>query len=267
MTKIIEIAPGVRLVPRSAWGADARYPRLGHKVAREKRTHVFVHHTVMLDPDETPNIWESDAEIFAEMRQLQTVRPDLGKDVPYSFVAFITPHGLTICEGRGEDRTGAHSRGHNTAAIGIAIAGNFHDKPIEGARMVRAMQGLSRFLGWLKDSASHPDYGEYPPLANLAKNPPPSAERVVWAHRDIKATACPGDTLFHHLSAVEFMPAWLTDFPRRHRIDQNTPAELAIRKAMDAVEEAGADPLLTDAVGLLDQAREKVADFVDGKRA
>lgn len=50
---------------------------------------------------------------------------------------------------------------------------------------------------------------------------------------------------------------------RRIRIDLMTPAELAIRNAMIAVEEVGADPLLTDAVILLQQARDKVADYVD----
>lgn len=53
--------------------------------------------------------------------------------------------------------------------------------------------------------------------------------------------------------------------PRRSRLDQNIPAELAIRAAIDTVEETGAHPLLTDAVVLLQQAREKVADYVDGK--
>ena len=52
-------------------------------------------------------------------------------------------------------------------------------------------------------------------------------------------------------------------FPRRNRVDLNTTAELAIRDAIRVVEEAGCDPLLTDAVMLLDSAREKVADFVD----
>lgn len=51
--------------------------------------------------------------------------------------------------------------------------------------------------------------------------------------------------------------------PRRNQLQLNTPAELAIRKATQAVEEAGAHPLLTDAVILLGQARDKVADFVD----
>ncbi len=55
----------------------------------------------------------------------------------------------------------------------------------------------------------------------------------------------------------------VNDIPRRNRLDLNTPAELAIRDAMLAVETVGAHPLLTDAVVLLGQAREKVADFVD----
>jgi hypothetical protein len=51
--------------------------------------------------------------------------------------------------------------------------------------------------------------------------------------------------------------------PRRRRIDLQTPAEAAIRAAMRAVEEAGAHELLTAAVVLLDEARDRVADFVD----
>lgn len=53
--------------------------------------------------------------------------------------------------------------------------------------------------------------------------------------------------------------------PRRCRLDLMTPAELAIYNAVQAVEEVGADPLLTDAVVLLQQAREKVADYIDRK--
>lgn len=51
--------------------------------------------------------------------------------------------------------------------------------------------------------------------------------------------------------------------PRRNRVDQWTPAEAAIGKALEAVEAAGADPRLTDAVNLLQAARQAVADFVD----
>jgi hypothetical protein len=52
-------------------------------------------------------------------------------------------------------------------------------------------------------------------------------------------------------------------FPRRHCLYLFTPAEKAIYDALQAVEAVGAHPLLTDAVVLLGQARDKVADYVD----
>lgn len=54
--------------------------------------------------------------------------------------------------------------------------------------------------------------------------------------------------------------------PRRVRLDQSTPAETAIRGALRAVEDLPPDVRLTDAVVLLQAARESVADFVDGIR-
>jgi len=67
------------------------------------------------------------------------------------------------------------------------------------------------------------------------------------------------------MPAVEghLCPKKADKIPRRIRLDLATPAEIAIRAAVDAVEKAGADVLLTDAVILLGQAREKVADFID----
>lgn len=56
----------------------------------------------------------------------------------------------------------------------------------------------------------------------------------------------------------------LNDPMRRNRADRMTEAERAIRDAVQAVERAGADVRLTDAVVLLQAAREIVADFVDG---
>ncbi|HEY0839740.1 MAG TPA: hypothetical protein VGD74_06100 [Vulgatibacter sp.] len=59
-------------------------------------------------------------------------------------------------------------------------------------------------------------------------------------------------------------PEWSKSIPRRNKLYKCTPAERAIYDAMQSVERAGCHPLLTDAVNLLDQARNKVADFVDG---
>jgi len=56
----------------------------------------------------------------------------------------------------------------------------------------------------------------------------------------------------------------MTEIPRRIDICRNTLAELAIRAAVQAVEEAGCDPYLTDAIVLMSAAKDKVSDFVDG---
>lgn len=50
-------------------------------------------------------------------------------------------------------------------------------------------------------------------------------------------------------------------------MDMMTPAELAILEAQHAVDGAGCDPRLTEAGTLLEQARGKVADYVDGVNA
>lgn len=50
---------------------------------------------------------------------------------------------------------------------------------------------------------------------------------------------------------------------RRCRIDLWTPAEKAIFDAMQAVENMPAHEFLTDAVVLLQRARDRVADFVE----
>lgn len=52
-------------------------------------------------------------------------------------------------------------------------------------------------------------------------------------------------------------------FDRRSCIYLMSPAELTIREAMSAVERSGCDVRLTDAINLLSDAKDKVADFVD----
>jgi hypothetical protein len=53
------------------------------------------------------------------------------------------------------------------------------------------------------------------------------------------------------------------EIPRRNRLDLNEPAELAIYNAVQEVEMAGADERLTEAVILLNKAKNLVADFID----
>lgn len=57
----------------------------------------------------------------------------------------------------------------------------------------------------------------------------------------------------------------MNNIQRRSRLDRMTPVERAIYDAIQAVEAAGAHPLLTKATLLLTEAKDAVADFVDGK--
>jgi hypothetical protein len=52
--------------------------------------------------------------------------------------------------------------------------------------------------------------------------------------------------------------------PRRCYTDLFCPAETAIKDAMWAVERMAGSPGLTDALNLLEQAKKRVADYVDG---
>lgn len=54
------------------------------------------------------------------------------------------------------------------------------------------------------------------------------------------------------------------EFPRRAKLYEMSPAEKAIWDATQEVEKLPADVRLTEAVILLAQAREKVADYIDG---
>ena len=199
-----EIVPGLTFADRRAWGPNPAHPRLGNKVDRDARNHIIIHHTDMIDTSgNTPNLWDSEAEAFAMMRQLQTVRPDLGFDVPYNFIVFLMsdPGKVMICEGRGEDRSGAHTKGHNTRGIGVCFAGGFESSPISNPDLASRVPLVSKFLGWLKFSASHPDYGNFPPMTNLDDLHPHS--RAVFFHQDFRNTDCPGQKLKPHAAQLK----------------------------------------------------------------
>lgn len=53
------------------------------------------------------------------------------------------------------------------------------------------------------------------------------------------------------------------DWPRRSSLPHRSPAENSISVAVNEVEHMGCDVLLTEAVVLLGQARDKVADYID----
>ena len=212
----VTIQPGLIYLTRKDWGARTDIPRLGHSVNRLDRTEAIMHHTVIVDNDATPNRWETMAEVFAKMRQLQTIRPDLGLDVPYNFVAFHMADGsLVICEGRGLDRTGAHTHDHNTRGIATAGEGNFQI----GQTVAPYADHWSRWWGWLK-------YGEG--MENLGRSHP--TRGIAYGHRDFIATGCPGDKLYAIIPQLTFKEDdmemdWETFVEWSHRFIREVPAQ------------------------------------------
>lgn len=210
------------LLTREDWGADPALPRLGHAVGRAERTEVFIHHTVIVDSDATPNVWESLEEVGAKMRQLQSVRPDLGLDVPYSFVAFcMSDGGLVIAEGRGLDRSGAHTSGHNRSALAVSFQGNFEAGPLPDT-MDDRLGALGEWLRELREEGAFDNLGSSRP-----------ADRQVWGHRDVKATSCPGQLLFDRLGMIRFVDE-ATEEDEEMAMDQATWK--AVQRALQALD-------------------------------
>ena len=74
-----------------------------------------------------------------------------------------------------------------------------------------------------------------------------------------------GVTAIHYQSPPRDGTERKMDIPRRNQLQLLSVGETAIRYAIQVVQLMGADPLLTDAVNLLQEAKEKVSDYVDRK--
>ncbi len=187
------IAPSVTWFTREDWGADVSLPQLGELLNPAEATEAIMHHTVVVDKDATPNLWENLLECFVKMRQLQTIRPDLGLDVPYSGVAFLMRYSdgqreVALMEGRGFAVRGAHTMYHNRTGRAIAIEGNLE----LAVNVAPYVQMLSRAWGWAKDRYS---------LANLGTIRPPRGQ--VWGHKNFAQTACPGASLMAVIEQIK----------------------------------------------------------------
>lgn len=193
----------VAYATRADWGADKNLPRLGYNVPRWKRTEAISHHTGGIDPDVTPLVWETRAECFARMRYLQTVRPDLGLDVPYNEVGFPMRSkegypALLVCEGRGPDRTGAHTADHNTSGYAVAIDGDWENYPGDFSGWAGE---LGQFFGWRKFRQGPFNLNGMKNLGSIS----PVGPREVFGHRDLDGTACPGINVYKELGKARIV--------------------------------------------------------------
>jgi len=146
----------MNIVSRAEWGAK---PARSHTTLHPDRvTMLVLHHTT--------GIYASHATV----RSIQAFHQGPERkwaDVGYNFL--VAPTG-EIFEGRGWGYAGAHARGHNSASIGVAYIG-------DGSKSVPEAAKRSILL-----------------LAAEADRRFGKLRRV--GHRDVGATACPGDVLY-----------------------------------------------------------------------
>ena len=164
----------VTYLSRADWGAGPH--RSGYAQDPVVKVGLAIHHTVMAFGS-PGNI----SDIKSYMRQLQTARPDLGGEVPYSFVIFpgATKSDGIVAEGRGAAWSGAHTVDYNTSRLGCSFAGNASTDPVT--------PGVIEAFVWVG--------------ANKLVSPR-TANRT-FGHRDVKSTECPGNGLYARLDQIQ----------------------------------------------------------------
>lgn len=149
------------IVSRARWGA--RYAN-GFGPRPLPATQAWLHHSVTLAPDLVPPFTDD----YAAIRELEAIgQARFGGGISYT--RLFTPAGL-IFEGHGIDRVGSHTANRNTVAVGYCLVGNYdtqHPTPAQIRAVAWCLQHDHR-RGWL------------------------DAPRLDGGHRDLKATACPG---------------------------------------------------------------------------
>jgi uncharacterized membrane protein len=173
---------------------------------------IIVHHTATTDDLDDPE------QAIRAIYYYHAVTKGWG-DIGYNFI--IAPDGKTY-EGRygGDGVVAGHAAGYNTGSVGIALLGNYEESPVSG----EAMQSLTGLI--YEKSKTHnidPDaFGKFEGevIANIL------------GHRDVGATACPGDYLYEMLDDIADVVGASLDV-RRHRnsddefaFDENDDLEL-----------------------------------------
>ncbi|XP_020782553.1 peptidoglycan recognition protein 5 [Boleophthalmus pectinirostris] len=156
----------VNIVSRAQWGAltpnhkdNLQYPA--------KRA--IIHHTAMRN---TKTLAESISELqIIQKGHMQNKHYD---DIGYNF---LVGEDGTVYEGRGWGVMGAHTKGHNKDSLGIAFMGNFTDE----SPSLKALTSVKQLLeAGVAQGFLLPEF-------------------LLFGHRDLGNTECPGAKLYSAL--------------------------------------------------------------------
>jgi len=168
-----EVAAGPSIYSREQWGADPNLMTWSPEYATVNK--FIIHHTV------TANIsnptFEQSAASMRAIYYYDSVTRGWG-DIGYNY---LIDQAGRIFEGRygGNAVVGAHALGYNYGSVGISILGDYTKTDLS----VNSSANLEKMIAW----------------KSFENNIYPSK---VYGHRDVNATACPGDGIYKYLGDI-----------------------------------------------------------------
>jgi hypothetical protein len=179
-----------RIYTRSEWGAQA--PSGGYRYYTAD--HLGVHHSAST-ADGNADTW---SECAAAVRGIQDLHMYTNgwTDIGYNYVVCQTGH---IFQGRedGDDSSdvvGAHDSA-NTGSVGVDGLGYFH-QPYYQTPTNAMLDGYAELFAWIADRR-----GIDPSSASYYYGYGGTVDNV-YGHRDVYATACPGDNLYTEIPTI-----------------------------------------------------------------
>lgn len=191
----IEVAPGLRIRPRSAWAGSDLSP--GALVEESDVRFLLVHHTASATKYSQEDVVGTLRQIFRHHTGPEKRWPD----VCYNF--FVDRFG-TIWEARqgsiaGPVKADATGGSQGYAQLACLVGDFTFTMPTDDA-----IESLTKLLAWLADRHGlGTEQGSTSTFVSRGSNRWPSGTEVTTAtisgHRDMSSTACPGDTFYPYV--------------------------------------------------------------------
>lgn len=192
-----QLAPQPLITDRAGW--EARAPSCGF-VQCTPWEHTTIHHTA----DSNDYQVLDHTGCAARVRAHQAFHMDVNAwcDIGYNFL--VCKHGVAF-EGREGSITsyprGAHDS-INCPGLGVCAMGYFHP-PVDDVPAPEQLVTVTDLVAWQWDKNARQPYGTSV-YGGLVEN-------VIGGHRDVSATACPGDGLWTPYIGADASTGWVRD--------------------------------------------------------
>lgn len=189
------LAPQPAIITRAEWGARAPSCAITQCTPWE---HTTIHHTAASSDWTVADHTYCDDRVRAH--QAYHMDTNAWCDIGYNFL--LCKHG-NIFEGR-EGSIDSYARGAhdsiNCPGLGTSLMGYFHT-PYNNEPTLEMMNALADLIAWQWDALGRNPYGTglYGGLT----------EAIIGGHRDVAATACPGDIVYNQYIGTDPNGGWI----------------------------------------------------------